>query len=164
MIGYYAFAGSNIRFQKLTVGEDVTTFLSNNSSSSRAFDSNTIGMLYYNATEAKTEKLASSMYGAFALSKISGLSVGENVKLIPNGCFRNASMDIEELTLDNLDIGYAAFYSSNIKIGTLNIGKGVNYTGVVSNRLNTFQNATIGTLNYNSNSVKPEWSTTRLMP
>lgn len=159
VIGYYAFAGSKIKFQELTIGESVTAFPANDSNYSRAFDSNTIGMLYYNATEAKTEKLASSMYGAFALAKISGLSVGENVKLIPNGCFRNAYMDIEELTLDNLDIGYAAFYSSNIKIGTLNIGKGVNYTGVVSNRLNTFQNATIGTLNYNSNSVEPEWST-----
>uniref|UniRef100_UPI0040560A67 leucine-rich repeat protein n=1 Tax=Agathobacter sp. TaxID=2021311 RepID=UPI0040560A67 len=159
VIGYYAFAGSAIKFQKLTVGESVTAFPANDSNYSRAFESNTIGMLYYNATEAKTEKLASSIYGAFASAKISGLSVGENVKLIPNGCFRNAYMDIEEVTLDNLAIGYAAFYSSNIKIGTLNIGKGVNYTGVVSNRLNTFQNATIGTLNYNSNSVEPEWST-----
>lgn len=159
VIGYYAFAGSNIKFQKLTIGESVTAFPANDSNYSRAFESNTIGMLYYNATEAKTEKLASSMYGAFASAKISGLSVGENVKLIPNGCFRNASMDIEELTLDNLDIGYVAFYSSNIKIGTLNIGKGVNYTGVVSNRLYTFQNASIGTLNYNSNVVEPEWST-----
>ena len=159
VIGYYAFAGSKIKIQELTIGESVTAFPANGSNYSRAFDSNTIGMLYYNATEAKTEKLASSMYGAFALAKISGLSVGENVKLIPNGCFRNAYMDIEELTLDNLDIGYAAFYSSNINIGTLNIGKGINYTGVVSNRLNTFQNATIGTLNYNSNSVEPEWST-----
>ena len=159
VIGYYAFAGSNIKFQKLTIGESVTAFPANDSNYSRAFESNTIGMLYYNATEAKTEKLASSMYGAFASAKISGLSVGENVKLIPNGCFRNASMDIEELSLDNLDIGYAAFYSSNIKIGTLNIGNGVNYTGVVSNRLYTFQNASIGTLNYNSNVVEPEWST-----
>ena len=159
VIGYYAFAGSGIKFQKLTIGESVTAFPANDSNYSRAFDSNTIGMLYYNATEAKTEKLASGMYGAFASAKISGLSIGGNVKLIPNGCFRNAYMDIEELTLDDLDIGYAAFYSSNIKIGTLNIGKGVNYTGVVSNRLNTFQNATIGTLNYNSSSVEPEWST-----
>ena len=159
VIGYYAFSSSGIKFQKLTIGESVTDFPANDSNYSRAFESNTIGMLYYNATEAKTEKLASSMYGAFASAKISGLSVGGNVKLIPNGCFRNAYMDIEELTLDNLDLGYAAFYSSNIKIGTLNIGNGVDYTGVVSNRLNTFQNATIGTLNYNSNSVEPEWST-----
>lgn len=159
VIGYYAFAGSNIRFQKLTVGEDVTTFLSNNSSSSRAFDSNTIGMLYYNATEAANEKLASGTYGAFAYAKISGLAIGENVELIPHGCFRSAYMDIEELTLDNLAVGYAAFYSSNIKIGTLNIGKGANYTGVVSSNLNTFRNATIETLHYNSNSIEPEWST-----
>lgn len=159
VIGYYAFAGSGIKFQKLTIGEAVTAFPANDSNYSRAFDSNTIGMLYYNATEAKTEKLASSIYGAFASAKINGLVIGEHVKLIPHGCFRNAYMDIEELTLDNLDIGYAGFYSSNIKIGTLNIGKGVNYTGVVSNRLNTFQNVTIGTLNYNSNSVEPEWST-----
>lgn len=158
-IGYYAFAGSNIKFQKLTLGENIATFLANGNSSSRAFDSNTIGMLYYNSKEAMHEKLASGTYGAFSYAKINGLTIGEHVKLIPHGCFRNAYIDIAELTLDNLAIGYAAFYSSNIKIGTLNIGNGVNYTGVVSNNLNTFRNAIIGILNYNSSSVDPKWST-----
>ena len=159
VIGCYAFAGSGIKFQKLTIGESVTGFPANDSNYSRTFDGNTIGVLSYNAIEAKTDKLASGVYGAFSNAKISSLAIGEQVKLIPHGCFRNAYLDIEELTLDNLALGYAAFYSSNIKIGTLNVGNGVNYTGVVSNRLNTFQNATIGTLNYNSNSVEPEWST-----
>lgn len=159
VIGYYAFAGSGIKFQKLTIGESVTGFPANDSNYSRVFDSNTMGVLSYNAIEAKTDKLASSVYGAFSNARINSLIISEQVKLIPHGCFRNAYMDIEELTLDNLALGYAAFYSSNIKIGTLNIGNGVNYTGVVSNRLNTFQNAAIGILNYNSNSVEPEWST-----
>lgn len=159
VIGYYTFASSDIKFHKLIIGESVTTFLTNDSNYSRAFDSNTIGMLYYNATVAKTEKLASGVYGAFSYTTINGLEIGEQVKEIPYGCFRNSYMDIAELTIENAAVGYGAFYSSNIKIGTLNIGNGVNYTGVVSNRLNTFQNATIGTLNYNSNSVEPEWST-----
>lgn len=160
VIGYYSFSGSNIKFHKLTIGEEVMTFSINDSNYSRAFDYNTIDMLYYNATEAQIETLASLVAGPFSYATINGLNIGDHVKVIPYGCFRNSYMDIEELTIENADIGYAAFYSSNIKIGTLNIGNGVNYFGVLSNRLSTFQNATIGTLNYNSNSVDPEWTTT----
>ena len=160
VIGYYSFSSKNIKFHKLTVAEGVTTFLANSSNYSRAFDNCTIEQLDYMATEARMEKLTSYPYGPFAYNTVNhGLTIGDNVKVIPYGCFWDADLNVEELTINNAAIGYAAFYGDDVKIGTLNIGKNVTYDGVLSNQLNTFQWATIGTLNYNSNAVDPEWST-----
>lgn len=129
-IGCFAFSGSKIVFQKLTIGEDVTTFVADSDSASKAFDKSTINALY----------------------------VGDNVKVIPHGCFKGTTMNLEELTIENAAIGYDAFNGRNIKIGTLNLGKNVNFVGVVSGGTNNFAWANIGTLNYNSNAVDPNWS------
>lgn len=160
VIGYYSFSSKKIKFQKLTVAEGVTTFLANSSNYNRAFDNCTIEQLDYMATEARMEKLTSYPYGPFAYNTvIHGLTIGDNVKVIPYGCFWDADLNVEELTINNAAIGYAAFYGDDVKIGTLNIGKNVTYDGVLSNQMNTFQWAIIGTVNYNSNAIDPEWST-----
>ena len=160
-IGYQSFHSRNNRIGELTIGADVTTFLVNSSGNSQAFDYCTINSLKYKAVSAQLEKLSGiSIYGPFADScVVNGLFIDDTVKVIPYGCFKGAKMDIGELTIENAAIGYAAFYGSNIRIGTLNIGKGASYTGVVSGRLNNFAYAKIGTLNYNSNSVDPRWTT-----
>lgn len=160
-IGYFSFSGKGILFHKLTIGEDVSVFLANSSNYSRAFDYTTIEQLNYYASEAKMETLNSSVYGPFSYdTAIKGLVIGDNVKEIPYGCFRDANMDIEELTIENAAIGYMAFYGHDVNIGTLNIGKNATYLGVISYQLKNFQYANIGTLNYNSNAVDPEWCTT----
>ena len=160
VIGYYSFSSKKIKFQKLTVAEGVTTFLANSSNYNRAFDNCTIEQLDYMATEARMEKLTSYPYGPFAYNTvIHGLNIGDNVKVIPYGCFWDADLNVEELTINNAAIGYAAFYGDDVKIGTLNLGKNVTYDGVLSNQLNTFAWANIGTVNYNSNAINPEWST-----
>jgi len=160
VIGYYSFSSKKIKFQKLTVAEGVTTFLANSSNYNRAFDNCTIEQLDYMATEARMEKLTSYPYGPFAYNTvIHGLTIGDNVKVIPYGCFWDADLNVEELTINNAAIGYAAFYGDDVKIGTLNLGKNVTYDGVLSNQMNTFQWAKIGTVNYNSNAINPEWST-----
>ncbi|MBR4060658.1 MAG: leucine-rich repeat protein [Lachnospiraceae bacterium] len=158
-IGCFAFSGSKIVFQKLTIGEDVTTFVADSDSASKAFDKSTINALYYNATEAQTSVLNHSVYGPFSYNtKVKALYVGDNVKVIPHGCFKGTTMNLEELTIENAAIGYDAFNGRNIKIGTLNLGKNVNYVGVVSGGTNNFAWANIETLNYNSNAVDPDWS------
>ncbi|MDD7178398.1 MAG: leucine-rich repeat protein [Lachnospiraceae bacterium] len=160
VVGYYSFAGSNILFHELTVGEHVTTFLANSSNYSRAFDGCTIEQLIYDAAAAQMETLSGSVYGPFSnRTVIKGLVIGEQVTVIPYGCFRNARMDIGELTITNAAIGYRSFYGSNINIGTLNIGKNVGWQGTVYDEMDCFYNAHIGTLNYNSNAVEPDWYT-----
>ena len=157
----FSFSGKGILFHKLTIGEDVSVFLANSSNYSRAFDYATIEQLDYYASEAKMETLNSSVYGPFSYDTvIKGLVIGDNVKEIPYGCFRDANMDIEELTIENAAIGYMAFYGHDVNIGILNIGKNATYLGVISNQLKNFQYANIGTLNYNSSVVDPEWCTT----
>lgn len=160
-IGYFSFSGKSILFHNLTVGEGVSVFLANSSNYSRAFDYATIEQLNYYAPEAKMETLNSSVYGPFSYDTvIKGLVIGDNVKEIPYGCFRDANIDIEELIIENAAIGYMAFYGHDVNIGTLDIGKNATYLGAISNQLKNFQYANIGTLNYNSNAVDPEWCTT----
>ena len=159
-IGYRSFYGRNNRIRNLDIGADVTTFLVNTAGSSSAFDYCTIDSLQYGATAAQLERFVANCYGPFSSScVVRALSIDDTVTVIPHGCFRGASMDLDELTIENAAIGYSAFYGSNIRIGTLNIGNGAGYTGVVSDQLNTFAYAGIGTLNYNSNSVNPGWTT-----
>ena len=161
-IGYYSFASEDITFEKLTIGEDVSTFRMNGKGYNRAFNGNIIKLLCYNATQGQMEKLSSSVYGPFSYeTQINALTIGENVTVIPYGCFRDIEMELEELTLNNIAIGYQAFYGSKIHIGTLNIGNNVNYDGVVSNEINCFKVAKIDVLNYNSNVIEPEWSTNK---
>lgn len=158
-IGYYSFASEGITFEKLTIGEAVRTFRMNEKGYNRAFNANIIDLLCYNTTQGQMETLSSSVYGPFSYeTQINGLIIGENVKIIPYGCFREAEMELTELNLDNIAIGYAAFYGSNIHIKTLNIGNNVSYDGVVSNQMNCFKTAKIDILNYNSNAIEPEWS------
>ena len=159
-IGYRSFYGRNNRIRELKIGADVTTFLVNSAGSSSAFDYCTIDSLQYGATAAQLERFVANCYGPFSSScVVRALSIDDTVTVIPHGCFKGASMDLDEVTIENAAIGYSAFYGSNIKIGTLNIGNGAGYTGVVSDQLNTFAYASIGTLNYNSNSVNPAWTT-----
>ena len=160
VVGYYSFSGDDILFHKLTVGEDVKTFVANSSNYNRAFDESTIMQLDYMAPDAKMETLSKLAYGPFSYNTvIRGLTIGDNVTSIPYGCFRDADLNVEELTIENAAIGYGAFYGHDVIIGTLNIGKNVTYNGILSNQMNCFQWATIGTLNYNSSAVEPEWST-----
>ena len=99
-------------------------------------------------------------YGPFSYhTQISGLVIGENVEVIPYGCFRGAKMELTELQIEKADIGYAAFDSSNVHIGRLYIGNEVSYLGTSSDEMNCFRGATIDFLHYNSNVIEPEWST-----
>lgn len=160
VVGYFSFSSDDILFHKLTVGEDVKTFVANSKNYNRAFDESTIGQLDYMAPDAKMETLTQYAYGPFSYNTvIRGLTIGDNVTAIPYGCFRDADMNVEELTIENAAIGYGAFYGHDMIIGTLNIGKNVTYNGILSNQMDCFQWATIGTLNYNSSAVEPEWST-----
>ena len=158
-IGYQSFASDEIFFGTLTIGEDVIVFGTDSNCHNQAFSKNTIGMLYYNSPSAQLDRFKGTAYGPFSYNTtISGLVIGENVEVIPYGCFRGAKMELTELQIEKADIGYAAFDSSNIHIETLYIGKEVSYLGTSSNEMNCFQGATIDVLHYNSNVIQPEWS------
>ncbi len=157
-IGMYSFSGKNIIIDDLTIGENVTTFPADSSNYNRAFMYSTIQQLNYNATEANMEKLSSSVSGPFAYStKIYGLTFGDNVKIIPYGCFKDSTMNVDEVTI-NTAIGFGAFDSSNINIGILNMENDATYAGKLSNSVACFKYAKIGTLNFNSNAVSGTWS------
>ncbi len=159
VIGYESFSSSSISFQKLTIAENVTGFPVNSSNQSKAFDKCTIELLCYNATEARVDKLANNVYGPFSYyTKIKEIEIGENVRHIPYGCFRDADMSIPELTLENLSVGYGAFMDRDVTIQNLTIGEGVTYDGMVSNRMSCFEYANIGTLNFNGNGVEVNWT------
>ena len=83
--------------------------MADSDSASKAFDKSTINVLYYNATEAQTSALTYSVYGPFSYNtKVKALYVGDNVKVIPHGCFKGTTMNLEKLTIENAAIGYDA--------------------------------------------------------
>ncbi len=160
VIGYGSFYSQNISIGELTIGEDVTTFTTNSSGNSLAFDYCRIGKLLFKAREAQLDQLSGNYYGPFANYCVVGEIVfDEGVTVIPYGCFKGAQLDLDVVTIENADIGYGAFYSSGISIGQLNIGRNVSFVGMKSNQLNCFHGAKIGELNYNSNAVPVNWVT-----
>ncbi len=83
--------------------------------------------LHYNAEAAETGADGEGS-GAFSLAYIGELHIGENVKVIPDYCFANAKITMDELTLNVESIGDKAFYY-NKTITTLTIGEDVRAIG-----------------------------------
>lgn len=160
VIGYGSFYSQNISIGELTIGEDVTTFTTNSSGNSLAFDYCRIGKLVFMAREAQLDQLSGNYYGPFANYCVVGeLVFDERVTVIPYGCFKGAQLDLDVVTIENAAIGYGAFYGSGISISQLNIGRNVSFVGMKSNQLNCFHSAKIGELNYNSNAAPVNWVT-----
>lgn len=158
-IGIQSFRSSKTKIDELTIGEHVITFHAEKNGSCRTFNYCDIGTLYFNAKCAQADVLGTSAYGPFSdKCAIKKLSISDEVTKIPYGCFHTAVMDIEELTIENAAIGYEAFYSSGIHIGTLNIGEGVTWEGEIQGQLNCFYNAKIDVLNYGTNLPAVLWT------
>lgn len=159
-IGYGSFSSQSISIGELTIGEDVTTFLTNASGNSMTFNYCRIGNLSFKAKQAQLDKFSGNCYGPFSSSCVVGEIVfDEGVTVIPYGCFKGAKLDLDVVTIENAAIGYGAFYGSGISIGQLNIGRNVSFVGMKSNQLSCFHSAKIGELNYNSNAAPVNWVT-----
>ena len=160
VIGYSSFYSGNISIGELTIGKDVITFSVSSDGSNRAFDYCSIGKLTFMAREAQLEELKGNYYGPFAeYCKIDEVVFDETVTVIPYGCFRDAVLELDTVTIENAAIGYGAFFSSNIHINQLNIGKNVTAVGIVSNQMKCFYGVKIDELNYNSNAALVSWVT-----
>ncbi len=160
VVGPGAFSGKNIQIGVLTLGEEVERFPYLATYSLRYFRQ------FYNASIGTVRLLspniitsASCYKGPFEACTISSLEIGETAQVVPDFLFYNAKMGLEELTLENVAVGYQAFYGSTNRIGTLNVGADVSYSGTVANSMNCFEKAKIGTLEFNGTGMGALWST-----
>lgn len=109
------------RLPSVTIPETVTYMAGS------LFRGITMTELFYNAEAAETGADGEGS-GAFSLAYIGELHIGENVKVIPDYCFANAKITMDELTLNVESIGDEAFYY-NKTITTLTIGEDVRAIG-----------------------------------
>lgn len=103
-VGTYAFYGSDISIGELTIGENVSAFLTDLSGKSAAFGYNGITTLNYNATAAGMDSPKTGTYGPFYYADIVTLNVGENVAFIDSYFFRNntfTNSSVYTLTADD---------------------------------------------------------------
>lgn len=110
-VGTYAFYGSDISIGELTIGENVSAFLTDLSGKSAAFGYNGITTLNYNATAAGMDSPKTGTYGPFYYTDIVTLNIGENVTFLDSYFFRNN-------TFTNSSV-YALTADDNYKIQTL---------------------------------------------
>ena len=110
-VGTYAFYSSDISIGELTIGENVSAFLTDISGKSAAFGYNGITILNYNATAAGMDSPKTGTYGPFYYADIVNLNVGENVTFLDSYFFRNN-------TFTNSSI-YALTANDNYKTQTL---------------------------------------------
>ena len=103
-------------FPTVTIPETVT-YIEN-----LAFRFATINQLYYNAVDATAGS------GSFTRATIKELYIGKNVKVIPDYLFSNATITLDELTLDVEKIGKNAFYRYTT-VTNLTIGENVKEIG-----------------------------------
>lgn len=81
-IGCYAFKSSNIRFDSLTIGEGVTSFLTDKDGYSNAFSKNVITKVYYNAVNAQMNQPYTGIFGPFDDAAVTDFYVGEQVEFL----------------------------------------------------------------------------------
>ena len=129
---------SPVNFYSVTIPETITYIADN------AFRSVTINELYYNAVDAETRS-SSTTGGSFTGATINGLHIGKNVRALPDYLFSNATIKLDELTLDMEKIGQYAFYGSDIVIGEVTIAENITSIGKEA-----FGSCSITKLNYNA--------------
>ena len=142
----YVFSGNDTRaINTLTVGPNVKHFILgtncdnwHNNKRQHFFNNINIDTLNYNATEIDSENI-------FENDTIGTINFGDNVKVIPEGCFRGCTID-GDLTINIPTIKANAFNSDKITLNSLTIGE--NVTNISNNY--TFYKNTIETLNYNA--------------
>lgn len=159
VVGPGAFSGPGIQIGVLTLGEEVERFpylATYSLRYFRQFSNAKIGTVRLLSPHIATS--ASCYKGPFEGCTISGLEIGETAEVIPDFMFYNAKMGLEELALENVAVGYQAFYGSTNQIGTLNVGADVAYSGTVADTMNCFEKAKIGTLEYNGTGMNARWS------
>ena len=81
-IGCYAFKSSGISFDSLTIGENVTSFLTDKDGRSNAFSKNVITKVYYNAVNAQMNTPYKGIFGPFDDATVTDFYVGEQVKFL----------------------------------------------------------------------------------
>lgn len=81
-IGCFAFKSSGIRFDSLTIGENVTSFLTDKDGYSNAFSKNVITKVYYNAVNAQMNQPYAGIFGPFDDAVITDFHVGEQVEFL----------------------------------------------------------------------------------
>lgn len=132
-IGEYTFGSSSINIGEVTIGENITSM------KWRSFFGCRIGILNYNAIEAKTPGMTISYHhwNPFNTTRVQELRIGEQVRKLPEGLFYCVSLTQDELVIPESVIsiggdvlscrGYA--YNSTISIGKLVISENVESMG-----------------------------------
>ena len=106
-IGTRAFSSANISIGTLSIGTEVENFesvLSGSLTYYRQFGNCEIGTVCYLPVNATTGKVCYK--GVFDAATIGNLEIDEAVEVIPNYLFYNASMELDDFTLNVPTIGY----------------------------------------------------------
>ena len=162
-IGVKAFSGLTIG--TLTIGEGVNRFsvysADNYTHYWQQFASSSIDRVVYEAVEIPisipVETVQSTNnYGPFYQARVREIVFGANVKLIPEFLFKDAFLDLDELTVNAERIGAEAFAGSGIRITKLTLGEDVKTLEQESDNMALnffwcqFKGAQIGTLRLES--------------
>ena len=145
-IGEMAFYGDNISIGELTIGENIASI------GAEAFARGQIGILHYNAVDARIPGAAESdrYDNCFELSEIGELRIGERVKSLPDTLFSDVTLEQDTLKLPDSVSYIGAFVLSysggRAKIGTLEIGENVTHIGRAAFGVNTFDKVIVRTV------------------
>ncbi len=172
VVGPGAFNSTSIQIGVLTLGEEVEQFpylkaYTYSLCYFRQFAGTKIGTVRLLSPHIQTN--TSCYKGPFEDSTISGLEIGEKTEVIPDNLFLNARMTVEELTLEEISVGYMAFSSKNNQFETLNIGGNVlysgmgKYTGSPAYTMNVFEDAKITNLHYNGSGTPALWANSSMV-
>lgn len=135
VIGTMAFYGENIHIGNLILEESVTTFEESPYSTAvhhhyKQFGDAEIECITLLATTTQLgykmpTSAATDFDGPFHKAELGELIIGENVNVIAELFFKNASLSMERLELHVQELGAYAFSGTNISFGTLVIGSEV---------------------------------------
>lgn len=151
-VGAMAFYGNGISIGELTIGENVTSI------GEEAFARGQIGVLHYNAVDAKvalTEEVNEQHRSSFDQSAIGELRIGNRVKSLPDTLFYAIGLTQDTLVLPD-SITYIGAYvlshsgdvtsGKTVQIGTLEIGENVAHIGRAAFGRNTYDRVVVRTV------------------
>lgn len=150
-VGAWAFYGSSINIGELTIGENITSI------GSEAFARGKIGILNYNAVDAKLDGVteANNHRTSFWGSDVGELRIGEHVESLPDTLFYAIALTQDTLVLPD-SITYIGSYvlshsddnnsGQKVQIGTLEIGENITHIGKAAFGRNTYDRVVVRTV------------------
>lgn len=150
-VGAGAFSGNDITIGELTVGENITSI------GQEAFANGTIGLLSYNAVDARLDGVteANNHRTSFWGADVGELRIGNQVRSLPDTLFYAMGLTQDTLTLPD-SITYVGAYvlshsgdansGKTVRIGTLEIGENVTHIGRAAFGRNIYDKVVVRTV------------------